>query len=61
MDAVDGNAIGGLLIDVFSTEMAGASSTCGATRPEAELVARHRGPLPGPPAASSWCSSRPMA
>jgi DNA-directed RNA polymerase subunit RPC12/RpoP len=41
MDAVDGNAIGGLLIDVFGAEMTAASSTCatcGATRPVAELV-----------------------
>ena len=41
MDPVDGNAIGGLLIDVFGTEMTAASSTCavcGARRPVAELV-----------------------
>ena len=41
MDAVDGNAIGGLLIDVFGTEMTAANSTCricGASRPVAELV-----------------------
>ena len=41
MDAVDGNAIGGLLIDVFGTEMTAATSTCGscgASRPVAELV-----------------------
>ena len=29
MDAVDGNAIGGLLIDVFGTEMTAAKRTCG--------------------------------
>ena len=28
MDPVDGNAIGGLLIDVFGTEMTAALSTC---------------------------------
>jgi len=47
MDAVDGNAIGGLLIDVFGTEMTVASSTCdtcGATRPVAELVVYRRAP-----------------
>jgi hypothetical protein len=47
MDAVDGNAIGGLLIDVFGTEMTVATSTCGncgATRPVAELVVYRRAP-----------------
>jgi uncharacterized protein DUF6510 len=47
MDAVDGNAIGGLLIDVFGTEMTAADSTCGtcrATRPVAELVVYQRAP-----------------
>jgi uncharacterized Zn finger protein len=47
MDAVDGNAIGGLLIDVFGTEMTAASSTCatcGARRPVAELVVYRRAP-----------------
>jgi hypothetical protein len=47
MDAVDGNAIGGLLIDVFGTEMTTASSTCatcGARRPVAELVVYRRAP-----------------
>ena len=41
MDAVDGNAIGGLLIDVFGTEMTAALSTCGScgnSGPVAELV-----------------------
>jgi hypothetical protein len=49
MDAVDGNAIGGLLIDVFGTEMTAASSTCaacGARRPVAELVVYRRSPAP---------------
>ncbi len=47
MNAVDGNAIGGLLIDVFGTEMTAASSTCatcGARRPVAELVVYRRAP-----------------
>jgi len=47
MDAVDGNAIGGLLIDVFGAEMTAASSTCatcGATRPVAELVVYRHAP-----------------
>ena len=41
MDALDGNAIGGLLIDVFGAEMTTAGTicgTCGARRPVAELV-----------------------
>ena len=41
MDALDGNAIGGMLIDVFGAEMTAASSTCGtcgAIRPVAELA-----------------------
>jgi len=29
MDAVDGNAIGGLLIAVFGTEMTATNGTCG--------------------------------
>ena len=47
MDAVDGNAIGGPLIDVFGTEMTTADSTCGtcgASRPVAELVVYQRAP-----------------
>ncbi len=47
MDAVDGNAIGGLLIDVFGTEMTAANSTCGTCgtcRPVAELVVYRRAP-----------------
>src|SRR6516164_3410189 len=47
MDALDGNAIGGLLIDVFDTEMTAANSicgTCGASRPVAELVVYRRAP-----------------
>ena len=44
---VDGNAIGGLLIDVFGTEMTAANSicgTCGTSRPVAELVVYRRAP-----------------
>ncbi len=47
MDVVDGNAVGGLLIDVFGTEMTAADSTCGtcgASRPVAELVVYQRAP-----------------
>ncbi len=41
MDALDGNAIAGLLRDVFGDEMTTAASTCwhcGDKRPVAELV-----------------------
>ena len=41
MDALDGNAIGGLLRDVFGTEMTAAIGTCascGATGPVAETL-----------------------
>jgi hypothetical protein len=47
MDPVDGNAIGGLLIDLFGAEMTAAVSTCrtcGATRPVAELVVYRQAP-----------------
>ncbi len=47
MDALDGNSIGSLLIDLFGTEMTTASSTCrtcGATRPVAELVVYRQAP-----------------
>jgi hypothetical protein len=47
MDALDGNAIGGMLIDVFGAEMTTASSTCGtcgASRPVAELAVYMRAP-----------------
>ena len=47
MEAVDGNAIGGLLIDVFGTEITTANSTCGTcgtSRPVAELVVYHQAP-----------------
>jgi DNA-directed RNA polymerase subunit RPC12/RpoP len=41
MEALDGNAIGGLLVDVFGADLTAASSTCGTcgdTRPIAELL-----------------------
>ena len=44
---LDGNAIGGLLHDVFSTEMTGAQATCatcGATGPVAGTMVYLRGP-----------------
>jgi uncharacterized Zn finger protein len=47
MDALDGNAIGDMLIDVFGTDMTTASSTCGtcgAIRPVAELTVYMRAP-----------------
>jgi DNA-directed RNA polymerase subunit RPC12/RpoP len=47
MDALDGNAIGGMLIDVFGTEMTTASSTCGNcgdSRPVAELAVYMQAP-----------------
>jgi Family of unknown function (DUF6510) len=47
MDALDGNAIGGLLIDVFGTEMTAMNSTCstcGTSRPVAGLVVYRQAP-----------------
>jgi hypothetical protein len=47
MDALDGNAIGSLLIDVFGMEMTAALSicaTCGASRPVAELIVYRQAP-----------------
>ena len=47
MEAVDGNAVGGLLRDVFGTEMTnarGTCSSCGADAPVAETVVFLRGP-----------------
>ncbi|MGE5132514.1 MAG: DUF6510 family protein [Gemmatimonadota bacterium] len=41
MEALDGNAIGGLLLEVFGTEMTAAAGTCaacGARGPLAECV-----------------------
>jgi hypothetical protein len=47
MEALDGNAIGGLLHEVFGVELTAANSecaSCSATRPVAELVVYLRGP-----------------
>jgi hypothetical protein len=47
MDAVGGNAIGSLLIDVFGADMTTADSTCstcGDSRPVAELVVYRQAP-----------------
>jgi len=47
MEALDGNAIGGLLLEVFGTEMTTAVGTCiycGDTGPLAELVVYRPGP-----------------
>jgi Family of unknown function (DUF6510) len=47
MDAVDGNAIGGMLIDIFGSEMTAVGSTCatcGDSRPVAELVVYRQAP-----------------
>jgi hypothetical protein len=58
MEALDGNAIGGLLHDVFGVEMTTAMSVCGHcgdTRPVAELVVYLR--APGTVARCRTCSS----
>jgi hypothetical protein len=47
MEAVDGNAIGGLLLEVFGTEMTNAATvcgSCGAAGRMAELVVYLRAP-----------------
>jgi hypothetical protein len=47
MDALDGNAIGGLMLDIFGTEMTTATCTCGhcgAAGLMAETVVYLRGP-----------------
>jgi len=47
MEPLDGNAIGGLLIDVFGADMTGANGTCGtcgATGPVAEQVVYRQAP-----------------
>ena len=47
MDELDGNAIGGLLQEVFGTEMTasvGTCATCGATGPVAQTVVYLRAP-----------------
>jgi hypothetical protein len=45
--ALDGNAIGGLLLDVFAADMTSAAATCaacGAVRPLADALVYLRGP-----------------
>jgi ribosomal protein S27E len=45
--ALDGNAIGGLLLEIFATDMTSAEATCaacGAVRPVAETAVYLRGP-----------------
>lgn len=47
MDALDGNAIGGLLLEVFGAELTavpGVCGSCGARRPVAELAVYLRAP-----------------
>jgi hypothetical protein len=47
MEVVDGNAIGGLLLEVFGTEMTGAATVCGNcgdARPVGELAVYLRAP-----------------
>ena len=66
---LDGNAIGGLLIELFGTEMTTAIGTCGSCgdgQPGGRAGgvparAGHRGPLPRRATACSWCSSRSAA
>jgi hypothetical protein len=62
MEAVDGNAIGGLLLEVFGTEMTGALTvcgTCGDARPVGELAVYLR--APGTIARCRTCDSVLMA
>jgi ribosomal protein S27E len=47
MEALDGNAVGGLLMEAFGTDMTAASTqcaSCGAIRVLAELVVYRRAP-----------------
>lgn len=58
MDALDGNAIGGLLMDVFGADMTtarGTCATCGAAGPVAELVVYLR--VPGTVVRCRTCES----
>jgi len=58
MDALDGNAIGGLLQEVFGTEMTtaiGTCASCGARAPVAEFVVFLR--TPGTVARCRRCSA----
>jgi hypothetical protein len=43
MEAVDGNAIGGLLHEVFGTEMTGAASVCGSCGASCQVYLRAPG------------------
>ena len=61
MTALDGNAIGGLLHDIFGTDLTGAEATCatcGAVGPVAGTVVYLRGPgtvvRSGPAPPCSW-------
>jgi Family of unknown function (DUF6510) len=61
MDALDGNAIGGLLLEVFGTEMTTATGTCAAcfaTGPLAETMVYLR--APGTVARCRRCTSMLM-
>jgi hypothetical protein len=58
MDALDGNALAGRLVEVFGSEMTtatGTCATCGASGPVAELVVYLR--APGAVARCRSCSS----
>jgi hypothetical protein len=58
MDALDGNAIGGLLIEIFGVEMTtarGTCATCGSVMQVAELVVYL--PAPGTVARCRTCDS----
>jgi hypothetical protein len=56
--ALDGNAIGGLLLDIFAADMTGAMATCaacGAVRPVAEAMVYVR--VPGTVVRCRRCTS----
>jgi hypothetical protein len=54
MDTLDGNAIAGLLHDMFSSEMTTATGTCGSASIVAELVVYLQAPAP-------WSAARGAA
>ncbi len=59
--ALDGNAIGGLLLEIFAVEMTSAEATCasrGAVGPVAETTVYVRGP--GTVVRCRRCTSVPM-
>src|SRR4051794_5080885 len=61
MDALDGNAIAGLLHDVFGAEMTtatGACGSCGATSVVAELTVYRRAPSAATPGARPRARAR---